>query len=178
MGKVNLHFGHCTLSAHVRSGAGRPGLVIWATQKQQASIVYEAAKNFAFSSSVLRNHVKTKRDKDNSEMLLYPARDSFLKAGSKNSESQDGLNPHAAIIDELQAIKNRNTYDVFSSAMGARAQPIMVIISTFGFVREGIFDSVLERCVKVLNGKSKERIFPDDLPRLTTPMTRQTENAG
>ncbi|MPM18626.1 hypothetical protein SDC9_65039 [bioreactor metagenome] len=139
-----------------------PAAQVWclATQKQQASIVYEAAKNFAFSSSILRNHVRTRRDKDNSEMLLYPAGDSFMKAGSKNSEGQDGLNPHAAIIDELHAIKNRNTYDVFSSAMGARSQPLIVIISTFGYVREGIFDSVLDRCVKVLNGKSKERTFP------------------
>lgn len=70
------------------------------------------------------------------------------------------MNPHAYIIDELHAIKDRNTYDVFSSATGARAQPLGVIISTFGFVREGIFDSVFERCKKMLSGKSKERLFP------------------
>lgn len=139
-----------------------PAAQVWtlATQKTQAAIVYEAAKFFALSSDVLKNHVRTKRDKDNTEMLLFPATNSFMKAGSKNSESQDGLNPHAYIIDELHAIKNRNTYDVFSSAGGARAQPLGVIISTFGFVREGIFDSVLERCQKVLSGKSKERLFP------------------
>ncbi len=139
-----------------------PAAQVWclATQKQQASIVYEAAKNFALSSDVIKAHIKTRRDKDNSEMLLFPAGNSYMKAGSKNSESQDGLNPHGVIIDELHAIKNRNTYDVFSSAMGARAQPLIVIISTFGFVREGIFDSVLERCAAVLSGKSTERIFP------------------
>jgi phage terminase large subunit-like protein len=138
------------------------GAQIWclATQKQQASIVYEAAKNFVFESDILRRHVRTRRDKDNSEMLLYPAGNSYMKAGSKNSESQDGLNPHAVIIDECHAIKNRNTYDVFSSAFGARVQPLMIIISSFGFVREGIFDSILDRCEKVLNGKSRERVFP------------------
>ncbi|MFT9496617.1 terminase large subunit [Anaerosolibacter sp.] len=139
-----------------------PAAQVWclATQKQQASIVYEAAKNFALGSDALRPHVKTRRDKDNSEMLLFPAGNSYMKAGSKNSESQDGLNPHGVVIDELHAIKNRNTYDVFSSAMGARTQPLIVIISTFGFVREGIFDSVLERCQAVLSGKSEERLFP------------------
>lgn len=139
-----------------------PAAQVWclATQKQQAGIVYEAAKNFALSSEYIRTHVKTRRDKDNSEMLLFPAGNSYMKAGSKNSEAQDGLNPHGVIIDELHAIKNRNTYDVFSSAMGARAQPLIVIISTFGFVREGIFDSVLERSTAVLDGKSQERLFP------------------
>ncbi|MED4599880.1 terminase large subunit [Paenibacillus validus] len=145
-----------------------PAAQIWclATQKQQASIVYESAKAFLASSDVLtppdqpRKHWRTKRDKDNSEILLFPATGSYMKAGSKNSNSQDGLNPHAFIIDECHAIKDRNTYDVFSSAGGARTQPLGVIISTFGFEREGIFDSVLERCQKVLSGKSKERMFP------------------
>ncbi|RED54788.1 terminase large subunit [Cohnella lupini] len=147
---------------------GEPAAQVWclATMKTQAAIVYENAKAFLQSSDVLtpagnpKKHWRTKRDKDNTEMLLFPAKNSFMKAGSKNSENQDGLNPHAYIIDELHAIKNRNTYDVFSSAQGARTQPLGVIISTFGFVREGIFDSVLERCKKVLAGKSKERIFP------------------
>lgn len=141
---------------------GEPAAQVWtlATQKVQAAIVYEAAKSFALNSDVLRKHVRTKRDKDNTEMLLFPAGNSYMKAGSKNSESQDGLNPHGVVIDELHAIKNRNTYDVFSSATGARTQPLTVIISTFGFVREGIFDSVLGRCQKVLSGRSKERLFP------------------
>lgn len=147
---------------------GEPAAQVWclATIKTQAAIVYENAKAFLQSSDVLtppsnpKKHWKTKRDKDNTEMLLFPATNSFMKAGSKNSENQDGLNPHAFVIDELHAIKNRNTYDVFSSAQGARVQPIGVIISTFGFVREGIFDSIWERCRKVLSGKSQERIFP------------------
>ena len=150
------------VAAFMLMADGEPAAQVWclATQKQQASIVYEATKNFIFSSSVLKKHVKTKRDKDNSEILLFPAGNGYMKAGSKNSESQDGLNPSAFIVDECHAIKNRNTYDVFSSAGGARTQPLGAIISTFGFVREGIFDSVLERCHKVLSGKSKERLFP------------------
>jgi phage terminase large subunit-like protein len=147
---------------------GEPAAQIWclATQKTQAAIVYEAAKALLMSSNVLTppnnktKHWKTKRDKDNCEMILYPATNSMMKAGSKNSQSQDGLNPHAYIIDEIHALKDRNTYDVFSSATGARTQPLGVIISTFGFVREGIFDSIFERCQKVLNGKSEERLFP------------------
>lgn len=135
---------------------------IWclATQKQQAGIVYDNAKAFVLSSEVLRKYVRTKRDKSNDEILIFPETQSYMKAGGKNSENQDGLNPHVFAIDELHAIKNRNTYDVFSSAQGARTQPMEIIISTFGFVREGIFDGIFGRCQKVLNGETTERLFP------------------
>lgn len=78
---------------------GEPAAQVWclATQKQQASIVYESAKAFLASSDILtppkntKKHWRTKRDKDNSEMMLFPATNSYMKAGSKNSSAQDGL---------------------------------------------------------------------------------------
>jgi phage terminase large subunit-like protein len=146
---------------------GEPAAQIWnlATKKQQAAIVYGKAKQMLESSSFTpeddpKRYWRTKRDTDNDEIIVVPSTGSYMKAGSKNSESQDGLNPHCYTIDELQAITVRNTYDVFSSATGARSQPLGLIISSFGFVREGIFDSIFERCQKVLDGQSKERLFP------------------
>ncbi len=141
---------------------GEAGAQVWclATQKTQAGLVYENTKNFLINNETLRKYVKTKRDKDNAEMLLFPATNSYMKAGSKNSKGQEGLNPSCYIVDEAALITDRNTYDVFSSACGARTQPLGVVISTFGNVREGIFDSILERCIKRLNNKSNERLFP------------------
>lgn len=142
---------------------------VWclATQKSQAGIVYKNVKRLLETSEDLtpRDNPKqiwrTRRDMDNTEMVICPLNGGYMKPGSKNSKGQDGLNPHCFIIDELHAITDRNTYDVFSSAQGARTQPLSVIISTFGFVREGIFDSVYERCRKVLDGKTRgARIFP------------------
>ena len=142
---------------------------VWclATQKSQAGIVYKNVKRLLETSPDLtpRDSPKliwrTRRDMDNTEMVLCNINGGYMKAGSKNSKGQDGLNPSCFIIDELHAITDRNTYDVFSSAQGARTQPLSVIISTFGFVREGIFDSVLERCRNVLSGKTADaRLFP------------------
>jgi len=147
---------------------GEHGAQVWclATVRTQAAIVYDNTKALMMSSEDItppndpRRHWRTKRDRDNSEMLIFPATNSYMKAGGKNSENQDGLSPHCFVIDECHAVKDRNTYDVFSSATGARTQPLGVIISTFGFVREGIFDSVLKRCEDRLAGKSDERLFP------------------
>lgn len=142
---------------------------VWtlATQKTQASIVYKNARDMLTTSRTLTPPDRpgliwyTRRDTDNAEMIVSPLNSGYMKAGSKNSKGQDGLNPHCFIIDELHAITDRNTYDVFSSAQGARTQPLSVIISTFGFERENIFDSVYERCRKVLDGKTRgSRVFP------------------
>lgn len=131
-----------------------------ATQKQQAAIVYENTKNFLLSNETLSKYVKTKRDKDNSEMLVFPATNSYMKPGSKNTKGFEGTNPSCYIIDEAALITDRNTYDVFTSGAGARSQPLGVIISTFGDVREGIFDSILKRCIKRLNKENEEKLFP------------------
>lgn len=142
---------------------------VWclATQKTQASIVYKNARDMLLTSRTLTPPDRpgliwyTRRDTDNAEMIVSPLNGGYMKAGSKNSKGQDGLNPSCFIIDELHAITDRNTYDVFSSAQGARTQPLGVIISTFGFERENIFDSVYERCRKVLDGKTRgSRVFP------------------
>jgi phage terminase large subunit-like protein len=43
------------------------------------------------------------------------------------------LNPSAAFIDEYHAHKDDTIREVFESAMGARDQPLVYIITTAGF---------------------------------------------
>src|SRR5690606_39555029 len=51
---------------------------------------------------------------------------------SSDSNTLDGLNPHAAILDELHAHKDRHVRDVLLTGMGARRQPLEWIITTAG----------------------------------------------
>lgn len=156
------------LANYMLMADGEMGAQVWclATQKAQASIVYKAAREFLKGSLILtpsknpKKHWKTFRDVDNSEIILHPQSGSFMKAGSKNSAAQEGFNPSAFFIDEVHAIKDKETYNVYSSGVGARLQPLGVLISSFGTVRDGIFDPFFERCQKVLNGESDERLFP------------------
>lgn len=64
--------------------------------------------------------------------------DGTFKALASDSDSLDGLNVHGALIDELHAIKDKNLYDVVIDGMTAREQPLSIITSTAGTVREGI----------------------------------------
>ena len=130
-------------------GDGEGGAEVYsvATKKDQSRIVFTEAVNMVAQSPALSKHVK-KRKSD----LYFPVTFSKFEPLAADSNSLDGLNVHNGIMDELHAIKDRNLYDVIKQAMSAREQPLLDMITTAGFVRENIFDSIYNYACKVLDG--------------------------
>lgn len=60
------------------------------------------------------------------------------KVLSADAYTKHGLNPHGIIFDELHAQPNRDLWDVLNTGMGARRQPLMVMITTAGYDRASI----------------------------------------
>lgn len=81
-----------------------------------------------------------------------------------NAKKSDGLNPHFICLDEVsswQGDAGLKQYEVLKSALGARKQPMMLAISTAGYVNDGIFDELIKRATAVINGDSREtRLAP------------------
>ena len=125
-----------------------------ASKKDQAKIVFTEAKNMVTQSPWLSQLIK-KRKSD----LYVPITFSTFEPLASDSNTLDGLNMHCGIIDELHSIKDRNIYDVSKQSMGARTQPLLLIISTAGFVRENIYDNRYEYADKVLNGMIEDDRF-------------------
>lgn len=125
-----------------------------ASKKDQAKIVFTEAKNMVAQSPWLGQLIK-KRKSD----LYVPLTFSTFEPLASDSNTLDGLNMHCGIIDELHSIKDRNIYDVSKQSMGARTQPLLLIISTAGFVRENIYDNRYEYADKVLNGMIEDERF-------------------
>lgn len=144
------------LGLYMLIGDGEGGSEVYslATKKDQARIVWTEAYNMVSQSPELRKHIR-KRKTD----LYFPVTFSKFEPLSSDSNSLDGLNVHYGIIDELHAIKDRNLYDVIKQAMSAREQPLMDIISTAGFVREAIFDSLYDYACNVLDGVVEDDRF-------------------
>lgn len=130
-------------------GDGEGGAEVYsvATKKDQARIVWTEAYNMVAQSPALSKHIR-KRKTD----LYFPVTFSKFEPLASDSNSLDGLNVHHGIIDELHAIKDRNLYDVVKQAMTAREQPLLDIITTAGFIRENIFDSIYGYACDVLDG--------------------------
>ena len=77
-----------------------------------------------------------------------------------SAKKSDGLNPHLTVCDEIAAWAGDaglKQYEVLKSALGARRQPVLLSISTAGYVEDGIFDELIRRGTAVLNGDSRER---------------------
>lgn len=135
---------------------GEAGAEIYsvATKKDQAKIIFDEVCHMVSQSPYLRKHIK-KRKTD----LYFSAAMSKMQALGKNSDTLDGLNSSCVIIDELHGIKDRNLYAVMKQSQSARRQPLLVMITTAGTVRECIFDDTYEYACKIVDGVINDPTF-------------------
>ena len=125
-----------------------------ATKKDQAKKVLTEAINMVKQSPELRAVLKKRRND-----LYFPATASTFEALASDSNTLDGLNSHAVIIDELHAIKDRNLYEVMKQSTSSRRQPLVVMITTAGMVRESVFDEMYELACKIADGVEEDPTF-------------------
>ena len=107
--------------------------------------------------------------------LFIPATNSTVKKIAFNAKKSDGFSPSCCICDEIASwtppAQGLAQYEVLKSGMGAREEPIMLSISTAGYVSDGIYDELIKRSTRFLLGDSKEkRLLPflymiDDIDR-------------
>jgi phage terminase large subunit-like protein len=67
---------------------------------------------------------------DSSKTIINYANGSVYRAISAEAGTKHGLNPSMVIYDELAQAKSRALYDVLDTSMGAREEPLMIVIST------------------------------------------------
>ena len=138
----------------VADNEGGADIYTAATKKDQAKIVFTEAANMVAQSPDLSRHVK-KRKSD----LYFPLTFSKMEPLASETKSMDGLNGHCVIIDELHAIKNRELYEVLKQSTSARRQPLVVMITTSGTVRECIYDDIYGYACDVVDGKFEDDRF-------------------
>jgi len=142
-------------------GENGPEVVSAATKRDQAKIIWLEGKRMVKKSPVLSRRAKALVGE-----IICDANDGVFKPLSSESGTLDGLNVHCSLIDELHAIADKNLYDVIIDGMSAREQPLSIIVSTAGTLREGIFDLKYDECVQIINGYGDpdgyrdERVLP------------------
>jgi len=150
-----------------------------ASKKDQAKIVFNEAVNMVKQSPALSKHLK-KRKSD----IYFPLTFSKFEALASESSTLDGLNSHAVIIDELHCIRDRNLYEVMKQSMSARRQPLLIMITTSGTVRECIYDDMYEYACNIVDGQIEDdRFLPilyelDDTLEWTDPNMWVKANPG
>jgi phage terminase large subunit-like protein len=66
-------------------------------------------------------------------------------------------------MDEVHAWKDKNLYDVILDSTSAREEPIILVLSTMGFVREGIFDILYDTASRCLMAIKDGNSYNDTL---------------
>ena len=127
-----------------------------AVDKDQASLVFNEAANMVRQSSFLSKRCKII---DSQKRIVFYRKNSFYRAIAADAASAHGYNASCVIYDELHAAANRDLFDVLSTSMGARSQPLLFIISTSGYDRNSILWEQYEYAKKVRDGIIKDKTF-------------------
>ena len=125
-----------------------------ASKKDQARIVFNEARNMVVQSPDLNRIIRKRKTDMYSDFNL-----GVFQPLASDSNTLDGLNTHCGVIDELHSIRDRNLYDVVKQGMTSRDQPILFMITTSGFNREGIYDSMYAYAEQILNGDIQDEHF-------------------
>jgi phage terminase large subunit-like protein len=118
----------------IMDGEEGPQVYCVATKLDQAKIAWDAIKAQIDTQPLLR--VKTKAYKQGLTITM-PETHGVIKPIGRDSKTQDGLNPSFVLVDEYHAHPTAEMLNVMQNGMGARSQPLMYIITTAGFDKNG-----------------------------------------
>ena len=98
-----------------------------AADRAQAHLVFGAAKRNVELVPELAGRLRIYRD-----AIEDPVTGSVYRALSSEAYTKEGLSPTLVIADELHAWPSPDLYSVMALAMGARRDPLMLIVTTAG----------------------------------------------
>ena len=133
-------------------------LFMVAPKLDQARIVYDALYQMILKDPEMAEMTQKRRTD-----LYIEATNSSAKPIAFSEKKSDGLNPNLVTCDEVAAWnppeQSLKQYEVLKSAMGARRQPMILNITTAGYINDGIYDELIARATAVINGTSRETQF-------------------
>lgn len=136
------------------------GRIYFAAPKlEQAALCFEAY------------HQMILQEPELSQMALKRRTDIYIKDNNTtakplafSAKKSDGLNVSLAVLDEVASWggdQGLKFYEVIKSSVGARKQPLLLSMSTAGYLNDGVYDELFKRATRVLLGDSKEkRLLP------------------
>ncbi|MBT9169005.1 MAG: hypothetical protein DDT19_02357 [Syntrophomonadaceae bacterium] len=125
-----------------------------AVDRDQAAIVFETAKAMVEASPRLRQETQVFR-----RALYVPRFGATYKVLSADAPGKHGLNAHGIIFDELHAQPNRDLWDVLTTSVGAREQPLIIVITTAGYNQTSICYELYDYAKKIRDGIIRDDTF-------------------
>lgn len=136
-----------------------------ANSYEQAQICFSEIKGILRNMDKRLSRFKTNREKI---FNLMPGKTSFAKCLASDADKLDGLNASLVIVDEYSQADSAELKNTLTSSMGARVNPLTVIITTASDKLNGPFYAELQGYKEVLEGKYEDdsvfaHIFEPDI---------------
>lgn len=131
-----------------------------AADRDQAALVFNVAAQMIRNDPELEAQCEII---DSQKRIVHRASGSIYRAISAEAYSKHGFNASVVIYDELHAAQSRDLWDVLSTSQGARAQPLMMAITTAGYDRHSILWELYAHAAKV---RETPALDPSFLPIL------------
>lgn len=136
------------------------GRIYFAAPKlEQATLCFEAYHQIILNEPEL-NGMAQKRRAD----IYIKDNNTSAKPLAFSAKKSDGLNISLCVADECASWAGDNGlkfYEVIKSSFGARRQPLLLAMSTSGYINDGVYDELMKRSTRFLLGDSKEkRLLP------------------
>lgn len=139
-------------------GEAGPEVYAVATKKDQARIIWLEGKRMVLKSPSLR-----KRSRPLVGAIETDWNDGIFKPLASDTDTLDGLNVHCALMDEVHQWKNgRALYNIIADGITAREQPMIVITSTAGTIREDIYDELYDEAARTIDSYSRPDEWTDE----------------
>lgn len=139
-----------------------PQILVGANNEDQAKICVNSAgriiqRSPEFADLVDDETVKLSIYGRNIIGIYHHEKDGAVKAMSKNPETQDGFNPSLGVVDEYHEAKDDLLLNVIESGQGARPEPLLFVVTTAGFDKQGpCYAKLRKSSIDMLSGKVKD----------------------
>jgi phage terminase large subunit-like protein len=153
-GKTTLAGG---LGMYLTAADGEAGAQVLAVaaSKDQAGYCFNPVRTIAEKSPDLAPYVKALAGK-----IIHPGSGSYFQVVASVGDLLHGANVHGAVVDELHVHKTRDVVDAVETGTGARAQPLIVFITTADEGRPGtIYAEKREYLEKLARGVFTDHTF-------------------
>lgn len=129
---------------------------IIANNAKQATICFDQIKDYCESIDPKDKVFKRFRSE-----IRVPILKSKIQVLSSESMGLDGYNSSVVIFDEFHSQRDWKLYNVMKSSQGAREQPLMIVLTTAGFLIGDVYPcySTWQTCIEILRGEKTDDTY-------------------
>ena len=138
----------------VLDGVMDPQSLLIASTREQATIALDYAKGIIANSPAIQSRLRPMQYEIRFE---YQGSRGFMKpVPAIDPQRLDGYSPSFTILDEVHTYKDSGLYEVITSGLGARRNPMVLLITTAGTLVDSFCNTMVENCKSILRGDAKD----------------------